>query len=242
MNLETLFETIYEANNYATETETTSLESPMEGNPALFEKIYFECNLKPLFEQVLKEMANYTKTMFIGAFENAIRTITANKDYQKLYDTDKTIKEVILLIINSNPEIHPFAIKYDDDSDKEGKIIVFEKYKSTVEAAARQRMKKAKEAHAIANNNDKKNIAKNDFNNAKKTLEKLSVTNENEIRNWIINTLNNIKVQEYKNTAIDVFMIMYEALPLILTVEQVSTKLNNLPVLPHLGGSVISSH
>ena len=41
MNLETLFEAIYEANNYATETETTSLESPIESNPALFEKIYF---------------------------------------------------------------------------------------------------------------------------------------------------------------------------------------------------------
>ena len=47
MNLETLFEAIYEASNYATETETTSLESPMEGSMSiLFEKVYFECNQK----------------------------------------------------------------------------------------------------------------------------------------------------------------------------------------------------
>lgn len=55
MDLEKLFESIYEASNYATETETSSLEAPMENKPMLFEEIYFECNVKPLFEQVLRE-------------------------------------------------------------------------------------------------------------------------------------------------------------------------------------------
>ena len=56
MNLETLFEAIYEVSNYATETETTSLESPMESTaPMLFEKIYFECNIFPrIFESNTK--------------------------------------------------------------------------------------------------------------------------------------------------------------------------------------------
>ena len=41
MNLETLFEAIYEVSNYATETETTTLESPVESNLTLFEEILF---------------------------------------------------------------------------------------------------------------------------------------------------------------------------------------------------------
>jgi hypothetical protein len=53
-----LFEAIYETSNSAAETENTYLESPLDTElkpPMLMEEIYFECNVKPLFEQVLKE-------------------------------------------------------------------------------------------------------------------------------------------------------------------------------------------
>ena len=193
-----------------------------------------------LFEQVLREMANYTKDMFIGAFENALIAITSNRNYQNDDDPDKTVREVISLIISSNPEIYPFAIKYDDEDG--GKIIVFERYKTTVENATKQRMKNAKQNYESALTEVDKEKARNNFYTAKKTLSKITVATEIEIRNWIKNTMSSIKVQDYKDTAIDVFMVMYYALPTIFTPQQVSTKLNNLQVLPHLDGSVISSH
>ncbi|MDR1219042.1 MAG: hypothetical protein LBK73_05465 [Treponema sp.] len=51
------FESIYKECNTA--AESACLESPLDATskpPMLFEDIYFECNLKPLFEQVLREM------------------------------------------------------------------------------------------------------------------------------------------------------------------------------------------
>jgi hypothetical protein len=47
MNLEELFEDIYNAGNLAAETENTYLESPLDTElkpPMLMEEIYFECN------------------------------------------------------------------------------------------------------------------------------------------------------------------------------------------------------
>jgi hypothetical protein len=74
MNLEELFEDIYNAGNLATETENTYLESPLDTElkpPMLMEEIYFECNLKPLFEQVLREMADTIPAKFARALRNA---------------------------------------------------------------------------------------------------------------------------------------------------------------------------
>ncbi|GMO25316.1 MAG: hypothetical protein Pg6A_12660 [Termitinemataceae bacterium] len=53
-----LFETIYNGCNSI--AENAYLESPLDTElkpPMLMEEIYFECNVKPLFEQVLREMA-----------------------------------------------------------------------------------------------------------------------------------------------------------------------------------------
>ena len=67
MELEKLFEEIYALSNHTTEYGTNYLEWPLDtatkppmylNESKLFETIYFEHRLKPLFEQVLREMAN----------------------------------------------------------------------------------------------------------------------------------------------------------------------------------------
>ena len=66
MELESLFEEIYALSNHTTEYGTNYLEWPLDtatkppmylNESKLFEEIYFEHRLKPLFEQVLREMA-----------------------------------------------------------------------------------------------------------------------------------------------------------------------------------------
>ena len=51
--------------------------------------------------------------------------------------------------------------------------------------------------------------------------------------------MGNLKIQDYRNKAINTFVVMYYALPDILTPELVSAKLSDLLVLPHFGGSVL---
>ncbi|GMO42200.1 MAG: hypothetical protein Pg6C_03560 [Treponemataceae bacterium] len=67
-----LFETIYnECNPIA---ENAYLESPLDTElkpPMLMEEIYFECNLKPLFEQVYKKAEIRSPT----GVENPNRTV-----------------------------------------------------------------------------------------------------------------------------------------------------------------------
>ena len=229
MSLKTFKEILNECNSAESKQQT------------LFEKVYFKCNSKLLFEQVLKEMANYTKDMFIGAFEKALINITSGRDYKIDDDPEKTVREAISLIFNSNSVIYPFAIKYDDSSEQKGKIIVFEKYKQTIEDATKKRMETAYKNLNAAKTEKIRDNAKYQIEKAKETLSKIAIADESEIRNWITNTITDIKAQKYKNIIIDVFMIMYESLPTILTPKQVVIKLNNLQVLPHLGGSVISS-
>ena len=64
MELEKLFEEIYALSNHTTEYGTNYLEWPLDtatkppmylNESKLFETIYFECKLKPLFEQVMRE-------------------------------------------------------------------------------------------------------------------------------------------------------------------------------------------
>ena len=64
MELESLFEEIYALSNHTTEYGTNYLERPLDtvtkppmylNESKLFEEVYFEYRLKPLFEQVLRE-------------------------------------------------------------------------------------------------------------------------------------------------------------------------------------------
>ena len=80
MESESLFEAIYALSNHTTEDETNYLEWPLDtatkppmylNESKLFEEIYFEYRLKPLFEQVLREANEVQKPESYAVYENS---------------------------------------------------------------------------------------------------------------------------------------------------------------------------
>ena len=96
----------------------------------MFEQVYFECNLKPLFEQILREMGNYTPQKvwkrFYKALQNAKSRLSDNfgtkdrRDTNTTHNRDKDDQHLELAVnetinagkgIIENPE--PFRMEID---------------------------------------------------------------------------------------------------------------------------------
>jgi len=198
-----------------------------------------EAHSSKLFESVLREMAVLDEQMFLGAFEIALKSITKNRTYNEDPEPDRTVSEVIARILREDPQLNPFAIKYRNTKGKKGRIIVFEHYEPIVRAANEERIEMAREDVEAAKTELTKKIAKSKLKSVMDTLPLITIVDEEEIRNWIVRAIGDLKVQDYRDKAIDAFMVMYYALPEILTPELVSARLEDLPVSPHSGGSVL---
>jgi hypothetical protein len=73
MNLEKLFETIYKKCNQP--AETRMLKS--------FQEIYFECNVKPVFEQILREMANIASRAMANFIDEFYYEVSHTLNFRK---------------------------------------------------------------------------------------------------------------------------------------------------------------
>ena len=72
-----------------------------------FNQIYFECNIKPLHEEVLREMAIINKDQFKLFLENSLSSI-CSKNFKLNTEIIEQIIDVIVL--NNNTIQDPFAI------------------------------------------------------------------------------------------------------------------------------------
>jgi hypothetical protein len=110
-----LFETIYNGCNSI--AENAYLESPLDTElkpPMLMEDIYFEYNVKPLFEQALREMAILNKELFMYRFESALTSLFDGKHSNKL--NTNTIGQIVeSIILNNRTTQDPFAIVENND-------------------------------------------------------------------------------------------------------------------------------
>ncbi|GMO41155.1 MAG: hypothetical protein Pg6C_01910 [Treponemataceae bacterium] len=116
-----LFETIYNGCNSI--AENAYLESPLDTElkpPMLMEDIYFECNVRPLFEQVLREMA-VSDYRYFGIFKSDIlqnpatgaKSVFVSADFEEIirkYDSNQQFITCVILpcsdkgaILSQNP-------------------------------------------------------------------------------------------------------------------------------------------
>jgi hypothetical protein len=113
------FESIYNECNPA--AKSACLELPLNTTskpPMSFEDIYFECNLMPLFEQVLREMAATGADLFSTALAKKINEkienwrSSTNREIINEEQSNNEMENIIGGIIRRNNTTEkPFAIK-----------------------------------------------------------------------------------------------------------------------------------
>jgi hypothetical protein len=205
----------------------------------LFASILEESKEKQLFEKILQEererlqeMAIIDKRTFASNFCNYVNIIT--KEYQNYNNEQIGDRKVIAEAVHSVIEkgyhtINPFAIR-----DNNGKVIVATPaYQKMVEEAAKERLQN--DTVIISNKKGKCSMyrieqAQKDIKFNKELLKPGNIcVDKNGISRWIKEAVNDVtlltKNNAYKEIIVNVFMILYEALPNIPSIDDVQARL-----------------